>query len=222
MSLPEGAVVVIDPWMYGGCSSPESVPRYMQGLIYTRDPGTNDRDSNHYAFPLPIIPVVNMTTREVVRIDKLCTGGAEDGFKTSTHPPQAIGHCKPAEYIPELVTGGLRQDITPLNVCQPEGPSFHVTGNLVEWQKWRFRIGFNYREGATLHDISYEGRSIFYRISYSEMSVHYGDPRPPFQRKQAFDFGDTGAGRATNSLQLGCDCLGVIKVIIPCTIGTTC
>ena len=187
----------------------------MQGLVYTRDPATNDPDSNHYAFPLSIIPVVNMVRREVVRIDKLCTGGINDEFQTDTHPREAIGHCEPAEYIPELVTGGLRQDLKPLNVYQPEGASFHVTGNLVQWQKWRFRVGFNYREGATLHDISYEGRSIFYRISYSEMSVPYGDPRPPYHRKQAFDFGDAGAGRATNSLQLGCDCLGVIKVVPP-------
>ncbi|RPB26295.1 hypothetical protein L211DRAFT_781996 [Terfezia boudieri ATCC MYA-4762] len=211
LSLPDNVIVVIDPWMYGGCSSPGSEPRYMQGLVYTRDPATNDPDSNHYAFPLPIIPVVNMATREVVRVDKLCTGGVNDGFQTDTHPQNAIGHCESAEYIPELVSGGLRQDLKPLNVHQPEGASFHVTGNLVQWQKWRFRVGFNYREGATLHDILYEGRSIFYRISYSEMSVPYGDPRPPYHRKQAFDFGDGGAGRATNSLQLGCDCLGVIK-----------
>lgn len=45
------------------------------------------------------------------------------------------------------------------------------------------------------------------------MTVPYGDPRPPFHRKQAFDFGDAGAGRAANNLALGCDCLGVIKYI---------
>lgn len=40
----------------------------------------------------------------------------------------------------------------------------------------------------------------------------YADPRPPFHRKQAFDFGDGGIGHAVNNLTLGCDCLGVIKV----------
>lgn len=45
------------------------------------------------------------------------------------------------------------------------------------------------------------------------MTVPYGDPRPPFHRKQAFDFGDAGAGRAANNLALGCDCLGVIKYL---------
>lgn len=50
-----------------------------------------------------------------------------------------------------------------------------------------------------------------YRMSISEMSVPYADARPPFHRKQAFDFGDGGAGNCANNLSLGCDCLGVIK-----------
>lgn len=76
-----------------------------------------------------------------------------------------------------------------------------------------FSLSFTPRECAVLHDIHYEGRSVLYRLSLSEMTVPYGDPRPPFQRKQAFDFGDAGAGRAANNLALGCDCLGVIKYI---------
>lgn len=40
----------------------------------------------------------------------------------------------------------------------------------------------------------------------------YADARPPYHRKQAFDFGDGGAGNCANNLALGCDCLGVIKV----------
>lgn len=100
----------------------------------------------------------------------------------------------------------------PINITQPEGTSFKVTDeSLVEWQKWRFRVSFNPREGAVLHDIHYDGRSILYRLSISEMTVPYGDPRPPFHRKQAFDFGDGGAGNCANNLSLGCDCLGVIK-----------
>lgn len=42
-------------------------------------------------------------------------------------------------------------------------------------------------------------------------TVPYADPRPPFHRKQAFDFGDGGGGNMANNLSLGCDCLGVIK-----------
>ena len=74
------------------------------------------------------------------------------------------------------------------------------------------RVSFNPREGGVLHDIKYDGRSVLYRLSMSDMTVPYADPRPPFHRKMAFDFGDGGFGNCTNNLTLGCDCLGVIKV----------
>ncbi|KAI5787166.1 copper amine oxidase [Geopyxis carbonaria] len=213
LSLPENINIVIDPWMYGGWENPEeNSPYYMQGLVYARDPKTNNPDSNHYAFPLPLIPVMDMKTSQIVRVDRLATGGRNDGHDYQTGPKEALAHCKASEYIPELVEGGLRQDLKPLNIIQPYGPSFTVTDNsLVEWQKWRFRVGFNPREGATIHDLCYDGRNVLYRLSFSEMSVPYGDPRAPFHRKQAFDFGDGGAGRAANNLELGCDCLGLIK-----------
>lgn len=78
----------------------------------------------------------------------------------------------------------------------------------MEWEKWSFRVGFNYREGMTLHDIRYDGRSLFYRLSLAEMFVPYGDPRAPYPRKAAFDLGNDGAGLNANNLRLGCDCLG--------------
>lgn len=64
-----------------------------------------------------------------------------------------------------------------------------------------------------LYDIHYDGRSVLYRISLSEMSIPYADPRSPFHRKHAFDLGDAGAGSMSNNLQLGCDCLGSIHYI---------
>ena len=61
------------------------------------------------------------------------------------------------------------------------------------------------------HDVHYDNRPLFYRLSLSEMTVPYGDPRPPYHRRQAFDAGDVGLGTSANELNLGCDCLGVIK-----------
>jgi primary-amine oxidase len=142
-------------------------------------------------------------SREIVRVDKLATGGREDGLSYGTHKKNILDHCSPAEYIPELLSQPLRTDIKALNVIQQDGLSFQIDGNLVQWQKWRFRIGFTPREGAVLHDVRYDGRNVLYRLSLSEMTVPYGDPRPPFHRKQAFDFGDAGAGRAANNLALG-------------------
>lgn len=43
--------------------------------------------------------------------------------------------------------------LKPLNVVQPEGPSFEVHGNEISWQKWKMRMSFNFREGLVLHNI---------------------------------------------------------------------
>lgn len=47
----------------------------------------------------------------------------------------------------------MHAGVKPLNIVQPEGPSFQVHGNEVSWQKWNMRISFNYREGLVLHNI---------------------------------------------------------------------
>ncbi|KAJ5034928.1 uncharacterized protein L3040_008196 [Drepanopeziza brunnea f. sp. 'multigermtubi'] len=196
---------------YGRPDPSEIAPRYTQGLCFAKDARSGNEDSNRYGYPLPIISVMDSYTIVIVRIDSLATGGKEDGLSYGTHKKNVIDHCAPSKYVPELLSQPLRTNVKPLNVTQPEGPSFQVNGNLVQWQKWRFRVGFNPREGATLHDVRYDGRIVLYRLSLGEMTVPYGDPRPLFQRKQAFDSGDARAGRAANNLPLGCDCLGTIK-----------
>ncbi|KAH8703609.1 putative copper amine oxidase [Talaromyces proteolyticus] len=211
-NLPEGFDIVIEPWPYGGRDRTTDDSRYIQGLIFAQDTRSGNPDSNFYGYPLPIIPVMDYHKREIVRIDRLATGGKGDGLTQESWRGNIVDHCSQSEYIPELLPNGTRKDLKALNVLQPDGPSFKVTDeSLIEWQKWRFRVGFNPREGATIHDVCYDGRSVFYRLSISEMTVPYADARYPFHRKQAFDFGDGGAGNFANNLSLGCDCLGVIK-----------
>ena len=123
-----------------------------QCFLYIRDPtNPSEVDSNHYALPLPISPVVRTDIMEVTRIDHLPTG--TDATIKETQPFK----IRPAnEYIPERQR--LRTDLKPLNVVQPEGSSFKVTQqgtlSVIEWQKWQFRVGFNQREGPVLYDVS--------------------------------------------------------------------
>ncbi len=174
--------------------------------MYMRDPkNPSNTDGNFYAFPLDFSPIMDANTFEIVKVLYLPTTAKSWEFS----PGGAYEHHPPSEYLPELTT--LRSDIKPLFLSQPDGPSFQTIGSLVEWQKWSFRVGFNYREGLVLHDVRIDGRSAFHRLALSEMVVPYADPRPPFHRKSAFDFGDAGAGVTSNSLALGCDCLGIIK-----------
>ncbi|CAK3900730.1 related to peroxisomal amine oxidase (copper-containing) [Lecanosticta acicola] len=210
LKLPEGAKVVVDPWIYGSDGIDDD-ERLWQCFMYLRDPLNSDEaDSNHYAFPLSISPVISCAEMKVIRIDRLPTG--KDNTITAARP----WNPKPAnEYVPEYQK--LRTDLKPLQVVQPEGASFVVseqgTSNVVEWQKWSFRVGFNQREGMVLYDVRYEGRNLFYRLALSDMNIPYADPRHPFHKKAAFDLGDAGAGIMANDLKLGCDCLGSIHYL---------
>jgi primary-amine oxidase len=125
-----------------------------QCFLYIRDPmNPSEADSNHYALPLAISPVISTETMKVIRIDMLPTGA--DNTIKETQPYQIR---PPNEYIPEAQQ--LRTDLKPLNVIQPEGASFKVTeqGNtsVLEWQKWSFRVGFNQREGMVIYDVRWD------------------------------------------------------------------
>ncbi|HXD28631.1 MAG TPA: primary-amine oxidase [Arthrobacter sp.] len=120
---------------------------------------------------------------------------------------------------PEL-TGPLRTTQKPIEITQPEGPSFTVTGgNHVEWEKWSLDIGFDVREGLVLHNIGFADgdrtRRILNRASIAEMVVPYGDPSPVRSWQNYFDTGEYLVGQFANSLELGCDCLGEIHYISP-------
>jgi primary-amine oxidase len=103
-----------------------------------------------------------------------------------------------------------RTDIKPIEITQPEGPSFLVVDDEVSWAGWRFRIGFDAREGLSLHQLTHDGRSVVYRASIAEMIVPYADPSPARYWQNYFDGSEYLFGRFANSLDLGCDCLGEI------------
>ena len=75
-----------------------------------------------------------------------------------TEPPKVMGEYVP-RHIPERIRAASRREpLKPLHITQPEGPSFTLDGNLLRWQNWSLRVGFNYREGMTLHTVRYQRR----------------------------------------------------------------
>ncbi|KAG6963381.1 hypothetical protein JG687_00006587 [Phytophthora cactorum] len=110
-----------------------------------------------------------------------------------------------------------RRMIRPLSITQPEGASFTVENHVLNWLNWEVRIGFNGREGLTLHDISFNDRGtkrqILNRAAISEMVVPYGEPQPTHEWQNYFDAGEYQFGRLANCLVLGCDCLGKIQYL---------
>ncbi|KAF5660753.1 copper amine oxidase 1 [Fusarium denticulatum] len=103
----------------------------MQALIYAAD--SKNHECNFWGYPLPIIPVIDAETREVIRIHEVATGGGNDPhtFAEGDYAKVNIDHMTPSEYVPELLPGGLRRDLKELNVVQPSGPSFNVEDSNV-------------------------------------------------------------------------------------------
>lgn len=196
LGLDDTALVMVDIWSAGNYGSEEdSTRRLARPLCFLR----SDPTDNGYARPIEALrPVVDLNTMEVIRIDE--------------HGEWPVPKAS-ANYAADRMTR-FRDGIRPLEITQPEGPSFQVSGYQVTWQNWSFVVGFNAREGLTLHHLRYQDqgrdRSILYRASLTEMVVPYGDPGPTQRRKNAFDVGEYGMGACANSLQLGCDCLGHI------------
>jgi primary-amine oxidase len=194
--IVDKSLVQIDPWPAGTFGSDhEKNRRITKALAYLRDAA----DDNGYARPIEgLFAYVDMGRGTVLEVMD---------FGVVPIPPTS------GSYYPEF-NGPLRTDLRPLIISQPEGPSFTVEGNLINWQKWSLRVGMDSIEGLVLHTVGYEDkgrvRPLVYRAAVSEMVVPYGDPGPMHSWKSAFDAGEWGLGRMANSLTLGCDCLGEI------------
>lgn len=91
------------------------------------------------------------------------------------------------EYLPEISDIQYRDDLKPLHITQPEGPSFKIVGHELEWQKWKMHVAFSGREGIAISTVTYNDngtvRPLFYRLSLVEMVVPYGAPEFPHPRK---------------------------------------
>ncbi|KAH7386653.1 copper amine oxidase [Phaeosphaeria sp. MPI-PUGE-AT-0046c] len=191
--------VYCDPWTIGYDERFGTGVRLQQALMYYRP----HVDDSQYSFPLDFCPIYNSDTQKIVHIDV---------------PPvrRPLNKAPPNNYHAAAIEaeGGFRNDLKPINITQPEGVSFKMEGRYISWARWKFHVGFNYREGIVLSNITFNDqgteRDTFWRLSLAEMVVPYGNPEHPHQRKHAFDLGEYGGGYMTNSLSLGCDCKGAI------------
>ncbi|HEX4215104.1 MAG TPA: primary-amine oxidase [Candidatus Dormibacteraeota bacterium] len=201
----------IDPWP-SGWFGPEDDPsgrRTMRGLTWVR---RRDDRENGYARPVEnLVVLFDLDEMKVLRV--------EDG--PSVKIPEKSGNYGAADLVDPgnhpHIAEGPRTDLRPIDIVQPEGSSFTLTGNLIEWQRWRLRVGFTQREGLILQTVAYDDRGrwrpVLHRASLSEMYIPYGDPGLSQYRKNVFDMGEFGLGIWTNPLELGCDCLGEIRYL---------
>jgi primary-amine oxidase len=146
-------------------------------------------NANHYAYPLDFYCYVNSAELCVTQIFRLPKDeeGTNLNITDDSHreAPWATTVLDPVnEYDPGLRSTELKKS-KPLQIIQPQGPSFTTSANQIDWMGWEFSVGFNYvsssfpvimyrpanlmyREGMTIHNAHFNGRSTFYRLSLSE------------------------------------------------------
>jgi primary-amine oxidase len=195
------SLVLSDMWAYGAAVVPQ---RYAGRRIGWCDVWCRGSErGNPYARHLSgLHPVVDLNSMELLELEDNFQGGLDQEVN--------------GEYLPDLLPMRLRE-VAPLHVTQPDGAGFTLDGTLLNWQNWQLRLGFNYREGLVLHQVTFADgsrrRPVAHRLSFAEMVVPYRDASPDHYRRTAFDIGEWGLGFMTTSLALGCDCLGEITYV---------
>ena len=191
-----------DMWAYGAAVVPE---RTRAGGSAGATCGYRGSDKgNPYARHLSgLHPVVDLNTMELLEL--------EDNYAGAPDPE--VERRVPPRPPPDARCATSRRCTSP----SPTGPRSPWTAPCSAGRTGQLRLGFNYREGLVLHQVSFQDgerrRPVAHRLSFAEMVVPYRDASPDHYRRTAFDIGEWGLGFMTTSLALGCDCLGEITYL---------
>ena len=109
----------------------------------------------------------------------------------------------------------MRTTQKPIEITQPEGPSFTLDGNLLTWERLAAAGRLRRPRGAHPAPDRLPGRRPAAARSSTarrspRWSCPYADPSPVRSWQNYFDTGEYLVGRYANALELGCDCLGDI------------
>jgi primary-amine oxidase len=186
--------VQVDTWASGLLNTEERATgaRLLRCLLYYRPPG----HFNPHHRPIEgIVVVVDLAKNKVVRVD--------DSGVVPVRPTNKHGE------LTEEAQPSLRPTRAGMRCAFPEGNGYKIEGHEITWENWKLRFGMHPREGLVLYDVRYNDkgveRPIMYRGSLSEMVVPYGDPDPNWSWRNAFDLGEYGVGRLSNTLRPGLD-----------------
>lgn len=145
-------------------------------------------DGNAWAHPIEgLVAVVDLAKKTVVKVQDTGVLPIPKGNQSITKPD----------------IKQMREGLKPLLVSQPEGKSFTLTGNQVDWQNWNFHFRMEQREGLIIDTATYKdngkSRKVLYRGSLGGLLVPYGDPDPGWYFRAFMDEGEYGMGRLITS-----------------------
>ncbi|WBM72646.1 primary-amine oxidase [Buttiauxella sp. WJP83] len=152
-------------------------------------------DGNYWAHPIEnLVAVVDLEQKKIIKIEE--------------------GQVIPVPMNPRPFDGRDRTapSIKPLEIIEPEGKNYTITGDTIHWQNWDFHLRLNSRVGPILSTVTFNDngnkRKVMYEGSLGGMIVPYGDPDVGWYFKAYLDAGDYGMGTLTSPLARGKDAPG--------------
>ena len=149
-------------------------------------------DGNYWAHPIEnLVAVVDLEQKKIQKIEE--------------------GAVVPVPMTPRPYDGRDRVETPkkPLNITEPEGKNYTITGDMVHWQNWDFHLSLDSRVGPMISTVTYNDngkkRQVMYQGSLGGMIVPYGDPDVGWYFKAYLDSGDYGMGTLTSPLVRGKD-----------------
>lgn len=152
----------------------------------------NVGDGNYWAHPIEnLVAIVDLETKSVLKIE-------DDGVV-------------PVPMKPTPYDGRGRKGATvkPLEIIEPEGKNYTITGDSIHWQNWDLHLRLDSRVGPVISTVTYNDqgkkRKIMYEGNLGGMIVPYGDPDVGWYFKAYLDSGDYGMGTLTSPIEAGKD-----------------
>lgn len=200
--------VLIDMWAPGLLSKEEQAPgqRLLRAVCYKKGSA-----KNFYSRPIEgAVVTVDLSASKISNI-----------WDLQKHP---IAHQW--RELNESSNSPIDRTLKALKVNQPQGPSFKINGQEIEWFQWKFRYSMDPLQGLQIYHVRHKDqnidRSVIYKMSLAEMLVPYGDGDKTWSFRNAFDVGEYGLGKTLHPLELGKDVPNnahLLDVAIPDDLG---
>lgn len=149
-------------------------------------------DGNYWAHPIEnLVAIVDLESKSVIKI--------EDAGIVPV----------PMKPTPYDGRGRKAATVKPLEIIEPEGKNYTITGNSIHWQNWDLHLALDSRVGPVISTVTYNDqgkkRKVMYQGYLGGMIVPYGDPDVGWYFKAYLDSGDYGMGTLTSQIQPGKD-----------------